>query len=279
MQKLIAVCAGLVVILGVTCGVLWGQLRTERQQFAEMQEQMAGMQEQMVQMRAKLSAAATSPVLAPASASASVPASGAASASGSASAPQPAPSAAVAGGAPLVVAATIPARAPGATPASMPLPSRPPVPASPPPDVNGPAPGSAEERRNIAISEADEAATGRARIWSDNLSQSGLQLNTAQFQALTAASISEHRRDVEQSLSMQRDSTPPRTPEEAFRIREENLVRGYQVNLRILQMVQPQLTEAQASALRAQFDRGHAGRIANLRAEQDLAQQAGTVPR
>ncbi|MEO8315767.1 MAG: hypothetical protein ABI645_13360 [Pseudomonadota bacterium] len=161
-------------------------------------------------------------------------------------------------------------------------PVAPPVPAAPPPRVNAiPIPNVPPEelRRANAIREADEAASGRVLIWSNLLSQAGLPLNTAQLQALNAASISEHRRDAEESLALQRNTTAPRDAEEAFRIREENLIRMNETNLRLLQVAQPQLTEAQAGALRAQFDKGHATRMASLRAERERAQQVGEQPR
>jgi hypothetical protein len=246
MQKMFAVSTGLVVILGVVAGVLWGQLRTERQLSS-------GMREQMAQMQAKLSAPS--------------------------SAPLPAPPIAVEASAPPTAVARLPEPAPRSAPSPMPMPSpASPVSAAPPPGVMVAPPASAEQRRSIAIREADEAATGRASIWSDSLSQAGLQLTSAQFQALTAASISEHRRDTEESLALQRNVTPPRDAAEAFRIREENLVRSNEVNLRILQAARPQLTEAQASALRAQFDKGHSTRMASLRAERERAEQQGGQP-
>jgi hypothetical protein len=249
MQKMFTVCAGLVVILGIVSGVLWGQLRTERQLVSEMREQMA-------QMQVKLSEPRSAPV------------------------PMPAPQIAVEASAPAPgAAAKVPE--PILTPTSMPTPPpAPPVPASPPPRVNAvPNVPPEELRRASAIREADEAANGRALIWSDVLSQAGLALNTAQLQALTAASISEHRRDAEESLALQRNVTPPKDAEEAFRIREENLVRMNDTNLRILQAARPQLTEAQAHALRTQFDRGHSTRMASLRAERERAQQVGQPPR
>jgi hypothetical protein len=246
MQKMFAVSTGLVVILGVVSGVLWGQLRTERQLSSAMREQMA-------QMQAKLSAPSPAPL--------------------------PVPPIAVEAGAPIALA-RIAEPTPRQASSPTPLPAAaPPVSAAPPPGVIAAPPVTAEQRRAMAIREADEAATGRASLWSDSLSQAGLQLTSAQFQALTAASISEHRRDTEESLALQRNVTPPRDAAEAFRVREENLVRSNEVNLRILQVARPQLTEAQASALRAQFDRGHSSRMASLRAEREQAQQAGQSPR
>jgi hypothetical protein len=248
MQKMFTVCVGLVVILGIVSGVLWGQLRTERQLVSAMREQMA-------QMQAKLSE--TRP------------------------APLPAPQIAFAAGTPPVAAAKVPDPTSAPTAIKMPTtPATPPVPAAPPPRVNAIANVPPEElRRANAIREADEAANGRALIWSNVLSQAGLTLNTGQLQALTAASIAEHRRDTEESLALQRNITPPKDAEEAFRIREENLVRMNETNLRILQAARPQLTEAQASTLRTQFDRGHSTRMTSLRAERERAQQAGQPPR
>jgi hypothetical protein len=246
MQKMYAVCAGLVVFLGVVSGVLWGQLRTERQLVAELREQMAQMQAQLSESRPS---------------------------------PEQGQQVVVAGAPPEAVA-KVPDPAPRSTPIPVQMPPvAAPVPVAPPPREIAPPPVSAEELRTLAIREADEAATGRARIWSDAMSQAGLQLNTDQFQALTAASISEHRRDAEDSLAQQRNTTPPRDAEDAFRLREENLVRMNETNLRILQAARPQLTEAQASALRAQFDKGHTSRMASLRAERERAQQAGQSAR
>jgi hypothetical protein len=246
MQKMFTVCAGLVVILGIVSGVLWGQLRTERQLVSEMRGQMA-------QMQAKLSEPRPPPLLAS--------------------------QVAVEAGAPPVAAAKVPEPTPA--PITMPTPpAAPPVPVAPPPRVNAiPNVPPEELRRANAIREADEAANGRALIWSNVLSQAGLALNTAQLQALTAASIAEHRRDVEESLALQRNTTPPKDAEEAFRIREENLVRMNETNLRILKAARPQLTEAQASTLHTQFERGHSTRMASLRAERERAQQAGQPPR
>jgi hypothetical protein len=250
MKKIYALSAGLVVILGIVSGVLWGQLRTERQLVSRMREQMAQMQAKLLQPPP---------------------------------APLTAPQIAVEASASPVAAAKVPDSEPAPRPTPIPMPMSLvalPVAAAPPAIVNAAPPVVTEElRRANAIREADEAATGRARIWSDSLSQAGLQLTTAQFQALTAASISEHRRDTEDSLALQRNTTPPRDAAEALRIREENLVRMNDTNLRILQAARPQLTEAQASALRAQFDRGHESRMSSLSAERERAQQGGHLPR
>jgi hypothetical protein len=245
MQKMYVVCAGLVVFLGVVAGVLWGQLRTERQLVSELREQMAQMQAQLSEARQT---------------------------------PQQGPQVMVAS-APPVAATKVPEPTSKSTLIPVPMPPvAVPVQVAPPAREVAAPPVTAEERRALAIREADEAATGRARIWSDAMSQAGLPLSTEQFQALTAASISEHRRDAEDSIAQQRNTTP-RDAEDAFRIREENLIRMNETNLRILQAARPQLTEAQASALRAQFDKGHSSRMASLRTERERAQQAGQPAR
>ena len=247
MQKMFAVCAGLVVFLGVVAGVLWGQLRTERQLVSEMREQMA-------QMQAKLSEPRP--------------------------APQLVPQVVVAASAPPAAAVKVAESAPRTAPIPMPVPAAaPPVPAAPTPRVNAAPAPTIEERRTVAFRAADEAATGRVHQWNDRLTQAGLSLTTEQLQALSTASISEHRREAEESLAQQRDINPPKDAEDAFRIREENLVRMNDTNLRILQVARPQLTEAQVNALRTQFERGHATRMEALRAERERFQQAGQAAR
>ena len=64
-----------------------------------------------------------------------------------------------------------------------------------------------------------------------------------------------------------------------WRIRYPGADRMNDANLRILQIARPQLTEAQVSALRAQFERGHSTRMESLRAERERFQQVGQPAR
>jgi hypothetical protein len=91
------------------------------------------------------------------------------------------------------------------------------------------------------------------------------------LQALNAAAISENRRHTEQSFERAANASPPRDDEDVFRAREEELNRLNETNLRILQIVRPQLTEEQGKALRAQFDTGHATRMAAIQVERERA--------
>jgi hypothetical protein len=106
------------------------------------------------------------------------------------------------------------------------------------------------------------------------LALAGQTLTTEQLQVLNAASLKETRRDAEESLTQQ---TPiqPMDQETMFRMREENLNRANELNLRILEDVRSQLSEELLNALRNQFATGHKTRLDNLHAEEERAKLVG----
>lgn len=228
MRKLLMACAGLVVFLGVVSGILWRDLRAERQLVSQMREQMT---------QAKLSEAGSAPLQEP-----QTTFEASATSVASAEVSDPAPSIAS---------------------------SDRPVPALQPATLSPAASMRLEEiQRAEVLRAADEAATARVFAWRDRLSIAGHTLTTAQLQALNAAAINEGRRGAEESLELAR-AIQPMDQADSFRLREEALVRAHETNLRILQTVGSQLTQEQANALRAQFETGHATRLAGVRAERE----------
>ena len=149
---------------------------------------------------------------------------------------------------------------------------RAPPPAIPvvPPPINPNSSVISESQRAVLISQSDANATGLTLIWRDRLDVAGVPLRTEQLQALNAAAIAERRRETLENLELQ--GTPrPTDMESVFRLREEALNRSHEHNLQILRVAAPQLTDAQARALRSQFDAGLAGRIKALHAEREQA--------
>ena len=234
MRKLLMACAGLVVVLGIVSGFLWHELRAERQLAS-------GQQARMTQGTPSdrgspwLQASQTT-----------------------------------------VGASTSPvASAKVSDPVPIPLADRhehqhvresAPVPVSPVAAMR-----LEEIRRAEVLQKSEQDSTGKVLAWRDRLAVAGQTLTTAQLQALNAAAISENRRHAEESFERAANATPPRDDEDVFRAREEELDRLNDTNLRILQIVRPQLTEEQGKALRAQFDNGHATRLEALRVERERA--------
>jgi hypothetical protein len=215
--------------------VLWRELRAERQLVADMRQQLdqvKGPVQEPAQI-AQLPIAATSvPAVA-------VPT------------PEPVP-----------VAPAVP-RAPS------PPPPPPAIPVVPPP-INPNSGVISESQRAVLISQSDANATGLTLIWRDRLDVAGVPLTTEQLQALNAAAIAERRIETLENLELQR-TVRPTDMESVFRLREEALNRSHEHNLQILRVASPQLTDAQARALRSQFDAGLAGRIKALHAEREQA--------
>lgn len=154
------------------------------------------------------------------------------------------------------------------------------LPAAPPPPVTVPPvlrvdrlpPTITETRREGAMAQSDQTATARVLAWKDRLAIAGHTLTNEQLQALNAAATAQMRRETEESLEIE-STARPTDLESVIRMREETLNRQHQTNLRILTAVSPQLTDEQAKALRAQFDSGHAARMATFRAEQEMLRQ------
>lgn len=149
-----------------------------------------------------------------------------------------------------------------------------PAPAAQPAPVN---PAIATRLEEITLDDlrrrADEAATTRVFAWRDRLSISGQTLTTAQLQALNAAAIEEGRREAEESYA-KASAVQPMDQPDSFQMREDALNRSHETNLRILDSVRHQLTDAQTQALRAQFEAGHASRLAGVRSDRERAELA-----
>ncbi len=116
--------------------------------------------------------------------------------------------------------------------------------------------------RAAALADADQTATARVLAWRDRLQIAGQTLTTPQLQALDVAARAEMRRRS-RSLAGARAQPQPTDFEDRFRLREENLTRQNDANLRILDAVTAQLNAEQLKALRTQFETGHAARMAN----------------
>lgn len=233
MRKLLTVCVGLIVFLGFTSGILWRELRAERQRASV----------QLAQMTQAISSDLDS--ARPQALQTTIEA-----------APIPVPSATV----------------PDPMPVNR---DEPRVPAPPPLPVSPAVAMRLEEMaRAEVLRQADETATGKVLQWRDKLALAGQTLTTEQLQALNAASLRETRRDAEESLA-QPKPTQPMDQEAMFRMREENLHRANELNLRILQSVRSQMPEELVNTLRTQFETGHETRLANLRAEKERAELVG----
>lgn len=231
MRNLLAACVAIIVILAIVTGNLWLELRSERRVIAELRSQMA-----VPKVAEPLPAQA--PVLQPVAAvEVALPV--------AAPTPEPKPAAAPAPVVQMTSAAAI----------NQALASR-------------PAPVITESRRADAMLQSDQTATARVMAWRDRLSLAGQTLTTEQLQALNAAATAQLRRETEQTLEVE-STTPPRDVDSMVRMREEAINRQNETNMRILRAVSGQLTEEQAKALRAQFDSGHAARMAAFRTERD----------
>jgi hypothetical protein len=168
MKKLLAVCVGLVLILGITSGILWRNLRAERLLASEQKAQMA---------QAKLSDLGSArPQVPPALDEA-------------------------------ITTPVASAKVPDPMPVSRPdqrVPMPPPIPVSAAAmrleEIRyGQVPQQAA---------ADEAATAKVFQWRDRLLLAGQTLTTEQLQALNAAAIKEGRRDAEEALALQHPVPP-----------------------------------------------------------------------
>ncbi|HUG71874.1 MAG TPA: hypothetical protein VMK82_00485 [Steroidobacteraceae bacterium] len=173
-----------------------------------------------------------------------------------------------------IAATSVPAVA---VPTPEPVPVAPAVPRAPPPaipvvppPINPNSGVISESQRAVLIAQSDANATGLTLIWRDRLDVAGLPLTTEQLQALNAAAIAERRLETLENLELQ-STVRPTDMESVFRLREEALNRSHEHNLEILRVATPHLTDAQARALRSQFDAGLAGRIKALQAEREQA--------
>lgn len=234
MRRLLAVCVAVIAVLSIVSAHLWLELRSERQVIADLRTQ-------MTQPGPVAPAPAPVQIPQPVAAQTAVP-DAAVQDSGASQAPaaaQPAP-------APAVAQVVIPIR---------------------PPTV------VTEARRQSALMQSEQTATARVLAWKDRLAIAGHTLTTEQLQALNAAATAELRRETEESLELEVRSQPTDL-ESAIRMREETINRQNETNRRILAAMSPHLNEEQSRALRAQFDAGHAARMATFRSEQEMLRQS-----
>jgi hypothetical protein len=106
--------------------------------------------------------------------------------------------------------------------------------------------------------------------WRDSLLLAGQNLTAAQLKELNTVAIDEGRLETEERLALaEKERTTGMDNETVFRMREENLNRTNETNQRILQRISPQLSEAQAQALREVFRSGHEARLSALHEERD----------
>ena len=234
MRNLLALCAAVIVILGIVSVNLWRDLRTERLLVQELRSH-------GTQPLAPDTRPAPQQALPPRPPDAGVvPVA-------------PGPAADARAQLPIVLPVALPA-APPMAPARL-------------------TAAQEEARRTLAFIDSDQTATARVLQWKDRLTIAGQPLTTEQLQALNTSALAQMRRETEAGLAIQ-DPTGPIDQETAFRLREENLTRMHDTNLRILRDMAPHLTAEQSKALRAQFDAGNQRRVDALRAEREVTRQA-----
>lgn len=239
MRTVLAAGAAMIIVLSVLSANLWLDLRTARQDGAELRAQMARMQS---------SAAPNATVRAtPTQVAATVE--------------------------PVMAVATSDLNA--TAPTAAPPPPPPAIEVMPPPrPVQAPV-VITEARRTGALLQSDRTATARAMFWKDSIALAGHALSTEQLQALNAVAIAELRRETEEALEAEATMAAPTDVQTAVRMREETINRQNETNQRILRAVSAKLTAAQTEALRAQFASGHAARMATFEAEREMLQQQG----
>jgi hypothetical protein len=238
MRNLNPVSAGLVVFMAVVAGVLWFELRGNRQQLAEMRSELDDLKAHIP------GSVQTGPALA---------------------------------AVPQLVTETKPVPEDSSR-AAAPLPASPPAAPLPviqivPGNLN-PVPRSEESLHSEAMAQSDSTATARVLGWRDRLAVAGLTLTTEQLQALDAAMRRELRVETEETLEISK-TTVPLDARAAAAMREETINRQNATNLRVLDAAAPQLTSAQVLALRTQFEQGHAARLASVRRELEQITNSG----
>jgi len=241
MRNLLAVCAALVVMLGVVSGNLWFELRSARQQIADLQGQLAQAATPVVQ-----------------------------------AAPVPPPHVTVeAPPAPPPVTLQIPEPA---TPLPPPPAERPPpvivrvaAPERPLglPTLTVPlGEGTPEERRSEALAQSDRTAASRVAAWN-----TALRFTPEQLQAINEITAGELRRETEESLQIT-SSAGPMDARSAARLKVETVTRQHQTLLRILEKATPQLTAEQSTRMGTMFESWLTSNMARARAEEQAVSSA-----
>lgn len=237
MRNLLAVCAALVVALGIVSGTLWKELRSARQQVVDLQEQLAE---------------ARTPVVVQ-----SIPA----------PVPSPPPPIEVPPPAP-PVAALPPEPVPPPPPPPPPRPAN--VIVSLPerplglPTLNAPlAAGTPDEQRTEALAQSDRTATARVAAWN-----SALNLNLEQLQALNGITREELRRETEESLQITSNAAPM-DARSAARLKVETVTRQHATLLRILEKMTPHLNPEQTTRMDTMFASWLRANMARARAEEE----------
>jgi hypothetical protein len=239
MQKLLPVCATLVVILGIVSGTLWVDLRSARQQIVDLQDQLN---------QAKIPVVQAAPVPPP---------------------PVPPPPTIQAPPAPPVAVQPPESRPPPPpaprivfVPAPVPVPERP----LGLPTLNVPLAGkNDEERRAEALAQSDRTATARVTAWSNVLN-----LTPEQLQVLNAATSAELRRETEDSLRIM-SGAGSMDPVSAARLKVETVNRQYETLTRIADRMTPQFTPEQSTRMRTMFANWLTTNMARARAEEQAA--------
>jgi hypothetical protein len=255
-KTLLTVCVAVIVIMAIVSGSLWTNLRSARQQIADLQNQ---------QNQEKIS------IL------------------GSTSVPTPARPPAIAAPTAPAVAVQLPESRPPPRPASLPLDVQRAMHASVPGDPPGMPNlnqlvfmGSVQERRRVeslaqffagntqdrrveALAKSDRIATAAVAAWN-----SGLRLSPDQMQALNAITVAELRRETEDSLEIM-SGTGSMDLVSASRLRVENVTRQHETLLRILEKATPQLTPEQSNMMSSMFADWFEVRMGRIRVEEGLA--------
>jgi hypothetical protein len=238
MRNLLYTCAAVTVTLGIVSATLWLELRTARQELADMRS------------------------------SAELPATAAA-------APQVIPPPAVVAATALPEIPSPPQEAQPEVQVAVPVAVQV-LPSAPIPSVSQlliqPGSGVTAAARESALLQSQQTASARVSLWKDRLAIAGHPLTTEQHQALAAAAIAQLQRETEESLELA-GTAQPTNMESVLQMREDSVHRQNDTNMRILAAMTPHLTAAQTQTLRAQFESGHNTRMATFRAEQEALRQ------
>jgi hypothetical protein len=237
MQKLLPVCAVLVVILGIVSGTLWFDLRSARQQIVDLQGQVTQPKIPVVQ-----STTVQPPPV------------------------QPPPPIEAPPPPPIAVQPPESRPPPPAAPRIVIMPA--PAPERPLglPTLTSPLVGKNDEERRVeALAQADRTAAARVGSWS-----TVLNLTPEQLQALSAATSAELRRETEDSLRIM-SGAGSMDPVSAARLKVETVNRQYETLTRIADRMTPQFTEQQSTRMRTMFASWLTTNMARARAEEQAA--------
>lgn len=220
MRNLLTVCAALVAILGIVSGNLWHELRSARQQIADLEGELA---------QAKVPVVQAAPAPPPPPVTVEAP---------------PAPPVAVQVPNPPT---PLPAPDPASRPERVIVVRAPERPLGLPTLVAPLAGNTDEERRAEALAQSDRTAASRVASWN-----TALNFTPEQLQVLNEITAAELRRETEESLQIT-NNAGPMDARSAARLKVETVTRQYDTLQRILEKMTPQLTPEQSTRMSTMF--------------------------